>query len=231
MTQQVNLERFLTETALFADLDHEEIAAVAKLCRQRSVPRGQIVFYEDDPGTSCYIILDGKVKIVVNSPHDGREHILGILKSGDLFGEMSLIDGLPRSATAIAVEESQVVTIQRDEFVRQLERRPGIGLKLLVVLCRRLRSTDRHVESLAFLSAPGRVARLLLELGAELGQTTPTGVAFETRMTRQEMANLTGTSRETFTRVLMEYQDRGLVEIDRNQFVLKNETKLRELVV
>ncbi|MBM3274393.1 MAG: Crp/Fnr family transcriptional regulator, partial [Candidatus Sericytochromatia bacterium] len=206
-------------------------AAVARLCRQRLVPKGSIVFYEDDPGTSCYIILEGKVKVVVNSPHDGREHILGILKRGDLFGEMSLIDGLMRSATAIAVEETQVVMIQREEFVKLLENMPKIALKLLVVLSRRLRSTDRHVESLAFLSAPGRVARLLLELGEEMGQTTPQGLTFETKMTRQEMANLTGTSRETFTRVLMEYQDRGLVEIDRNQFVLRNETKLRELVV
>jgi len=228
---QVSLEKFLSETALFGDLNQEEIAAVAKLCRQRLVPKGSIVFYEDDPGTSCYIILDGKVKIVVNSPHDGREHILGILKRGDLFGEMSLIDGLARSATAIAVEETQVLTIQRDEFIHLVDLQPGISFKLLAVLSRRLRATDRHVESLAFLSAPGRVARLLLEMGAETGQTTAHGVAFETKMTRQEMANLTGTSRETFTRVLMEYQDRGLVEIDRNQFVLKNETKLRELVV
>lgn len=226
-----NLEKFLSETSLFGDLDRNEIVEVAKLCRQRMVPKGSIIFYEDDPGTSCYIILEGKVKIVVNSAHDGREHILGIVKSGDLFGEMSLIDGKPRSATAIAVEETQVVTVQRDEFLRVVAYTPGIALKLLGVLTRRLRSTDRHVESLAFLSAPGRVARLLLELGTEMGRPSPAGVTFETKMTRQEMANLTGTSRETFTRVLMEYQDRGLVEVDRNQFVLKNETKLRELVV
>ncbi len=227
----MSLEKFLRETALFVDLNEEELAAVARLCRQRVVPKGNIVFYEDDPGTSCYIILEGKVKIVVNSAHDGREHILGILKRCDLFGEMSLIDGMMRSATAIAVEEAQVLTIQRDEFLSLLQSMPTIALKLLVVLSRRLRSTDRHVESLAFLSAPGRVARLLLDLAEEMGKTTPTGLAFETKMTRQEMANLTGTSRETFTRVLMEYQDRGLVDIDRNSFVLRNETKLRELVV
>ena len=229
MQQQV--QKFLRGTVLFLDLDDQEIDAVTALCRQRQVPKGSIVFYEDDPGASCYFILEGKVKIVVNSAHDGREHILGILKSGDLFGEMSLIDGMPRSATAIAVEETKVVTIQRDEFMRVLSDTPGIALKMLSVLTRRLRSTDRHVESLAFLSAPGRVARLLLDMAEETGKTGAGGASFESKMTRQEMANLTGTSRETFTRVLMDYQDRGLVEIDRNQFILKDETKLRELVV
>lgn len=226
-----SLASVLRQTVLFADLDEAELTAVAELCRQRTVPKGSIVFYEDDPGTSCYILSEGRIKIVVNS-QDGREHILGLLKPVDLFGEMSLLDGQPRSATAIAVEESKVLTIQRDEFLALLKAGPSIALKLLVVLTRRLRLTDRHVEGLAFLSAPGRVARLLLDLGDELGKPSSGGILrFETTMTRQEMANLTGTSRETFTRVLMEYQDRGLVDIDRNQFTLRNETKLRELVV
>ncbi|MBU6430266.1 MAG: Crp/Fnr family transcriptional regulator, partial [Cyanobacteria bacterium REEB65] len=187
---------FLRQTALFVDLDDNELGAVGDLCRQRTVPKGSIVFYEEDPGTSCYMLCEGRIKIVVNS-QDGREHILGILKPGDLFGEMSLLDGQPRSATAIAVEEAKVLVLQRDEFTNLVKANPSIALKLLVVLTRRLRQTDRHVESLAFLSAPGRVARLLLDLGKELGQSTPAGVSFETSMTRQEMANLTGTSRET----------------------------------
>ena len=224
------LQPVLRRTTLFSNLDDVELEAIANLCRQRSVPKGSILFYEDDPGTSCYILTDGGVKIVVNS-QDGREHILGLLRPGDLFGEMSLLDGEPRSAAAIAVEESKVLTIQRDEFVSQLKADPTLTLKLLIVLTRRLRQTDRHVESLAFLSAPGRVARLLLDLASELGKPSTAGLTFETTMTRQEMANLTGTSRETFTRVLMEYQDRGLVDIDRNQFTLRNETKLRELIV
>ncbi len=224
------LEPVLRRTALFSNLDEVELEVIARLCRQRSVPKGSILFYEDDPGTSCYILTDGSVKIVVNS-QDGREHILGLLRPGDLFGEMSLLDGEPRSATAIAVEESKILTIQRDEFMSQLKADPTLTLKLLVVLTHRLRQTDRHVESLAFLSAPGRVARLLLDMAGEQGKASTSGLTFETTMTRQEMANLTGTSRETFTRVLMEYQDRGLVDIDRNQFTLRNETKLRELIV
>lgn len=221
---------FLKQTILFQDLEPDELEAIASICRKRQVPKGSILFYVDDPGNACYIVVEGKVKIVVNSG-DGREHILGILGPCDLFGEMSLIDGQPRSATAIAVEETVVLTIQREEFLRLLEDHASIALKLLTVLTRRLRLTDAHVESLAFLSAPGRVARLLLQLATESGEQHDGKPAFSTRMTRQEMANLTGTSRETFTRVLMDYQDRGLVTIDRNLFILQNEPKLKDLVV
>lgn len=221
---------FLKQTSLFGDLDALELDAIAAICRKRVVPKGSIIFYADDPGNACYIVVEGKVKIVINSG-DGREHILGILNPLDLFGEMSLIDGHERSATAIAVEESNVLTIQREEFLKLLREYPGIPLKLLAVLSRRLRSTDAHVESLAFLSAPGRVARLLIGLAQESGAKSPEGKpSFTSRMTRQEMANLTGTSRETFTRVLMDYQERGLVEIDRNSFILQDEKKLRELI-
>ena len=100
-----------------------------------------------------------------------------------------------------------------------------------MVLCRRLRVTDRHVESLAFLSAPGRVARLLLEMEGEALGDGSGETSFETRMTRQEMANRTGTSRETLTRVLMDYQDRGFIRIDRNRFLVLDRERLRGLVV
>jgi CRP/FNR family transcriptional regulator/CRP/FNR family cyclic AMP-dependent transcriptional regulator len=189
-----------------------------------------VIFYEEDPGTSCYIIVKGKVKIVVNAD-DGREHILGVLQDNDFFGEMSLIDGQPRSASAVAVEDVQMVTIQRDEFLKLLRSNPEISLKLLVTLSQRLRTADRNMESLAFLSAPGRVARLLLELGKDHGEKTPEGLTFTHNMTRQELASLAGTSRETLTRVLMDYQDRGIIHLDKNRLTLKNEAKLKEMMV
>lgn len=227
----MDIPSFLKQSVLFADLEPSELLAIASICRKRNVPKGSILFYVDDPGNACYLVVEGKVKIVVNSG-DGREHILGILGASDLFGEMSLLDGHPRSASAVAVEDSSVLTIQREEFMHLLSVNPGIPMKLLAVLSRRLRMTDAHVESLAFLSAPGRVARLLLKLAEESGERSHEGKpAFSSRMTRQEMANLTGTSRETFTRVLMDYQERGLVAIERNLFILHNEPKLKELMV
>ena len=226
----LDIKTSLHNVPLFADLNAEELEHLAALCRQRTVSKGNVIFYEDDPGTSCYIILSGKVKIVVNAD-DGREHILGVLQDNDFFGEMSLIDGQPRSASAISTEDVTMITIQRDEFLKLLRSNPDISLKLLVALSHRLRVTDRNLESLAFLSAPGRVARLLLELGKEHGEKTPEGTTFSHHMTRQELASLAGTSRETLTRVLMDYQDRGIIHLDKNRLTLKNEAKLRDMMV
>lgn len=225
-----DLKVSLKNVPLFADLDEAELDQVAQLCRPRAITRGNVIFYEDDPGTGAYIILGGKVKIVVNAD-DGREHILGILQENDVFGEMSLLDGQARSASAIAVDDVQMVTIQRDEFLKLLRQNPDLTLKLLVTLSLRLRAADRNMESLAFLSAPGRVARLLLELGKEHGERTPDGLTFSHKMTRQELASLAGTSRETLTRVLMDYQDRGIIHLDKNRLTLKNEEKLKEMMV
>ena len=226
-----DLAGFLRESPLFTDLDTDELQDLIDIARKRDLAKNAIIFYEADPGTSCGVLLAGKVKIVVNSTHDGREHILGFLGPGDVFGEMSLIDGEPRSATAVAVEASEILMVPREEFLSLLNRQPGIAPKLLLVLSRRLRQTDRYVESLAFLSAPGRVARLLLEMSREAAPTKHEDGGFETRMTRQEMANRTGTSRETLTRVLMDYQDRGLIRIDRQRFIVRDEERLRALVV
>lgn len=226
----LDIKQSLKNVPLFVDLDDADLEQMVPLCRQRTISKGNVIFYEDDPGTSCYIILSGKVKIVVNAD-DGREHILGVLQDNDFFGEMSLIDGEPRSASAICVEDTQLVNIQRDEFLKLLRNNPDITLKLLVTLSQRLRAADRNMESLAFLSAPGRVARLLLELGRENGERTAEGLSFTHNMTRQELASLAGTSRETLTRVLMDYQDRGLIVLDKNRLTLKNEDKLREMMV
>lgn len=226
----VDIQAALQHVPLFSDLDESELAALAELCKVRSFPKGNVIFYEEDPGTSCYIVLSGKVKIVVTAD-DGREHILGMLGPNDFFGEMSLIDGEPRSASALAVEDSQLLVVSRDEFLKLLRGSPDLTLKLLVALSLRLRAADRNMESLAFLSAPGRVARLILELGERQGRNEGPDLVVEHTMTRQELASLAGTSRETLTRVIMDYQDRGFIELDKNRLVIKNAAKLRELVV
>jgi CRP/FNR family transcriptional regulator/CRP/FNR family cyclic AMP-dependent transcriptional regulator len=226
----LEIKRSLQNVPLFADLDVGELEQLASLARNRVVSKGNVIFYEDDPGTSCYVIVKGRVKIVVNAD-DGREHILGVLQDGDFFGEMSLIDGQSRSASAVAVEDVQMVTVQRDEFLKLLRSNPEISLKLLVTLSQRLRAADRNMESLAFLSAPGRVARLLLELAKEHGEQTTEGITINHVMTRQELASLAGTSRETLTRVLMDYQERGIIHLDKNRLTLRKEEKLRDMMV
>jgi CRP/FNR family cyclic AMP-dependent transcriptional regulator len=222
--------KFLQEVPLFAELTVDEFTQLCDICRERTFDKGHAIFYADDLGTSFYIIARGAVKIVVLAD-DGREHILGVLKARDFFGEMSLLDGEARSATAIALENSKVLSISRDDFQSVLRRNPDIGLKIMVTICRRLRRADRRVESLAFLSAPGRVARILLELGKEHGETTAEGLSLHHKMTRQELANIAGTSRETLTRVLMEFQDEGLLTLRKNLLIVHDEKQLQSKMI
>jgi CRP/FNR family cyclic AMP-dependent transcriptional regulator len=221
---------FLQEVPLFADLTVDEFAQLADICRERGFDKGHAIFYADDQGTSFYVSAKGSVKIVVLAD-DGREHILGVLRAQDFFGEMSLLDGEARSATAIALENTQVLSISREDFQSVLRRNPDISLKIMVTICRRLRRADRRVESLAFLSAPGRVARVLMEMGKEHGERTAEGLSLHHKMTRQELANIAGTSRETLTRVLMEFQDEGLLTLKKNVLIVHDEKQLASKMI
>ena len=221
---------FLQGVALFEGLSATEYDELTGICRERSFAKGHTILYGDDPGTTLFVIASGSVKIVVVA-EDGREHILGILNERDFFGEMSLLDGEPRSASAVARDGATVLSISREDFQGVLRRNPDISLKILTTICQRLRHTDRHLEALAFLSAPGRVARVLLDMGRDQGEKTAHGTVIRTRMTRQELASIAGTTRETLTRVLMEFQEDGLVDIDRDTLTVRKEDLLRARVV
>jgi CRP/FNR family transcriptional regulator, cyclic AMP receptor protein len=224
------LATFFAEGTLFNNLSKEELNQLAQIARERRFDRGQVIFYEGDLGGSLYIIVTGSVKIVIMAD-DGREHILGLLHQGDFFGEVSLIDGEPRSATAIALENVSVVMISRDDFIRLLRENPEMSLKIMVTLCERLRKTDKHVESLAFLSAPGRVAQVLLNLAEVHMPGQEKNITVSHKITRQEFASLAGTSRETLTRVLMDFQDDGLIKLEKNKIHIYDRLHLKEKVV
>lgn len=211
----------LANAAVFQDLDEADLDALAPLCRTRLVRKGAVILYEDDPGTNCYVIASGRVKIVVPSG-DRRDHIIGLLGPGDVFGEMALIDGQPRSARAVTLEPSRVVMIPRDDFLSVVEAHPSIGLKLLESLSQRLRATGRGLVELATLDAASRVAKLVLDLGQQLGTPTRRGLVLENPLNRSEMAALAGTSRETVARVMTDLQLRGLLAEDKQRIVIRN---------
>lgn len=224
------LVTFFKEGSLFSNLTEEELLQLAQIARERRFDRNQVIFYEGDLGGSLYIIAKGTVKIVMMAD-DGREHILGLLHEGDFFGEISLIDGRPRSATAIAQEKVSIVMVSRDDFIRLLRENPEMSLKIMVTLCERLRKTDKHVESLAFLSAPGRVAQVLLNWCERHAEGASTDIVIPHKMTRQEFASIAGTSRETLTRVLMDLQDDGLIRLEKSEIHIIDRYKLREKAV
>ena len=192
---------------LFAHLTDEELARMGELTRQRKHPKGSVILFEDDPGDALYVVIEGQVKVVL-SGEDGREVIMATLADGDFFGEMSLIDDEPRSAHVIAMENSNLLVLRRDDFQRCLENNPRIALGLLRALTKRLRLADSKIGGLVLLDVTGRVARLLLEMADEND-----GVVISRKVTHHQIAQMIGSSRETVSRTMRTLIDENLIEV------------------
>ena len=204
---------FLRKVSLFSELDDAELHQLAGVVREQHYRKNVTIFHINDPGTALFILKSGLVKITIED-QSGREIILRILYPTDFFGEMALIDGMPRSATVTTQEPSDALIIYREQFVGLIEKSPKILLDMAAVLSRRLRKVNELIRSLAFYDVYGKVARVLLNLVTERGRATERGTVIDLRLTQQELAELAGMSRETMTRTLRDFQQAGCVRID-----------------
>ena len=196
--------------ALFAELDERELAAVAAVAKPRRHTRDEVVFHEDESGDIFCLITQGKVKVTMISP-EGKEIILSMLGPGDFFGEMSLLDNEPRSATVIATEPLELMTIWRSDFLQLLHENFSITRKVLAELSRRLRTASNRIESLATMDVYGRLARYLLELAGGSGKRLLNGYVAVNRPTHQSIANTIGTTRETVSRLIHDLMRQNLL--------------------
>lgn len=194
--------------SLFRDLPDHDWQWIRARLRHRPLREGEVVFCKGDTEGTTYIITSGRVKICVTTP-DGRESVLAILAPGDCFGELAALDGEPRSADAVAMEDTEVWRLAKEDFSSLVERSPHFARRLIAVLTRRLRETDQHFTDLVFFDLFARVARKLLELADAQGMDTAQGVEIPFRLTQQELANLVGSTRESVNKALRFYSDRG----------------------
>lgn len=207
----VTLEELLARIDLFKDLEEDELGAVAQLARRREIPKASLIFETGDDAAEVFVIASGKVKIVSASA-EGKELILATLGAGQVFGEMALLESAPRSASAAADTAVELVAIHRKEFQQLLENHPGISLKLMRILSGRLRRANRRMQSLAYMDVAGRLARYFLDLAGEHGQPLGNGWVVVRRPTHADIAHSIGTSRETVSRLINEFEDRlGMV--------------------
>jgi CRP/FNR family transcriptional regulator/CRP/FNR family cyclic AMP-dependent transcriptional regulator len=204
---------FLKQVPLFSELDEEELRQLTSVVREQHYKKHTTIVHVDDPGNSLFILKSGLVKITIEDQH-GYEMILRMLYPTDFFGEMSLLDGMPRSATVTTQEASEVLTIHRDHFLDIIEKSPKILLKMTAVLSKRLRKANELIHSLAFFDVYGKVARVLLNLAAEKGRVTEQGTVIDMRLTQQELADLAGMTRETMARTLRDFQQAGCLRVD-----------------
>jgi CRP-like cAMP-binding protein len=211
----------LRSVSIFSDLDTAEVAALERLAEIREYADGAVIVSQEDPGDALYVLVRGKVKVVLYG-ESGREIILSIFKApGDFFGEMSLLDGEPRSASVIADEPSRLLVLARRDFHAHLERHPRTALRVLTELSRRLRRADAVIGNLALLDVYGRLAGKLRELAAAEGEETDDGVVLRQRPTQAEIAAMIGTSRETVSRALSDLARRGYVVMTGKRLVLR----------
>jgi CRP/FNR family transcriptional regulator, cyclic AMP receptor protein len=210
----------LQKVPLFSELAPADLERVAEISRERVYPRNSVILFEDDPGDALYVVAQGQVKVVLIG-EDGREVILSVLGEGEFFGEMALIDDEPRSAHVIAMNDSTLLVIRREDFQGILRQQPSIALALLRALSRRLRRVDEKVGSLVLLDVNGRVAQLLLDLAEEAGSEHITR-----RLTHHTIAQMIGSSRETVSRTMREFVEKGHIEVSRREIVIRDRAAL-----
>ena len=213
---------FLASIPLFSGLNRDELARFAELTRERAYPQGSVILFQDDPGDSLFVLRTGSVKVVLIG-EDGREVILGVLEPGAHFGELALIDDQPRSAHVIAMDDAHLLILRREDFRRRVEANPSVAWALLTELSRRLRRADQKIGGLVLLDVPGRIARLLLDLAEESGSNT-----IEKALTHQTIAQMIGASRETVSRAMKEFQEEGLIRVERRRIAVANREALEK---
>jgi CRP-like cAMP-binding protein len=212
---------------IFSDLPQETIEKISGVGTRKIYDKDSIILLEEDSGSAMFVIIKGKVKVARTST-DGREVILTILSESDFFGEMAILDGLARSASVIALEESELFIIQRDQFLELLKVHPEISINLLQELTKRLRNADMKIKALSLKDAEGKVATVILQLAEDIGKIKHGVVEIEKLPLQQDLANMAGTSRETISRTLHSFAKKGMVELDGSKLRILNFDKFRE---
>jgi CRP-like cAMP-binding protein len=212
----------LAHVPLFETLDAGDLERLSAKLVLRRYPRASRIFFTGDEGTTLCIVRRGRVKLALTSP-EGREVILDLFGPGDVFGELALLDGQPRSADAVAIEATQLLHLSREDFLRYLEDHPRVAIRLLGVLSRRLRRDATLVSDAAFLDVPARLARAILRLA----DTRADGTVGTPTLNQETLAGLAGTTRETLNKWLGFFQDQGAVVWENGAVTVIDAERLR----
>jgi CRP-like cAMP-binding protein len=203
----------LRQAPLFSGLDAESAASLEKSMSPVVLGRGDVLFHEGDDGKELFVVIEGKIKLGRTSP-DGRENLLAVLGPGQMFGELSFFDPGPRSATATAVTDAELRTLDHDALNPILQSHTDVAGALLNQLAGRLRRTNEVVGDLVFSDVPGRVAKALIDLAGRFGTRGDNGIQVNHDLTQEELAQLVGASRETVNKALADFASRGWMRLE-----------------
>jgi CRP-like cAMP-binding protein len=206
----------------------EELSRLAAVAKRSSHSPGETVFRKGDPGDSMMAVIRGRVKICTYSG-DGRELVLNIVGAGVLFGEIALLDGQPRTGDAVAIEDTELLVVDRNRFMPFLKENPEIQARLLAVLCRRLRQTSEHLEDALMRDARSRVARGLLRLAEAFGKPERDGIRLDIKLSQQQIGNLIGISRESINKHLGDWVRAGHMVMEGGLITIRDRGALESI--
>jgi len=216
------IRELLTSVELFGEMLEEEIDDLTALAQIKKLGKDVTIFHAGDPADAVFVVASGRVKVVITSS-DGKEFILTVLGAGQVFGEMALLESAPRSASVVTLSTVEVLIINRSDFQRLLDSNPRISQRLMAILSRRLRRANAKMESLAYMDVAGRLARYLLDLARDHGQRLGNGWVVVRRPTHSDIAHSIGTSRETVSRLINEFEEGfGLVNKGKFTYIREN---------
>jgi CRP-like cAMP-binding protein len=219
-------QTLIQHVPLFATLNAGELAALAQDFTRAEYAAGETIFQQGDSGHALYLIETGKVRIFVQN-EDGQELSVNVCGAGEVFGEMSVIDELPRSASAEAMEPTALLRLTRDQFREHLRRSPQLALAFMKSLSALLRRSTRELDNLTLATVPTRLARKLMELTDKHGQPEPGGVRVAIPLTQSELASMLGATRESVNKALRRFRQRGLIRWEQSQIVIVDVAELR----
>ena len=212
----------LNEIRIFHALSPQDQRIMGDLLRPKSFSPNEIIFVQGDEGHGMYIIRSGKIKICVND-RQGNELVFTFLSAGDLLGEIAILDGRPRSATAVAVTRTNTLYIDRGEFLEFLRSSPSACIDIIAMLCKTLRRVSTHLEEVSFLDVAGRVARNLIEMSSSQG------ISMSCEISQEELAKVVGASRVMVNKILQSFTDLGIITLARKKITILNRYELKRI--
>ncbi|SDE22043.1 CRP-like cAMP-activated global transcriptional regulator [Sporomusa acidovorans DSM 3132] len=216
---------YLRNIPIFEQLTPDDLAAINKVTIERRYKKNMIIFMEDEPGEGFHYVKSGKVKIT-KMTQDGREHILNILGAGEVFAEVLLFNRGPYPATAVALEDSVIGIIKNSDLEHVVSQNTRIALHIIRVMSKKLIHAQMKIKTLALSDTYSRTAQILLHLSGQYGRPVAGGIRIDVDMTRQELANLVGTTRETVSRILSSMKRDKVIDFSEQQIIVVNEEKL-----
>jgi CRP/FNR family cyclic AMP-dependent transcriptional regulator len=218
----------LKRSSLFATLPAGDLDRIVQLVRPRRLDAEQVLCTRGDPAESVYAIVSGRVRVISTS-EEGKEVVLRVMRAGDVFGELGLLHGGHRTATVVAAEPCELLSIGRREFLALLESDARFSIRLLAVLAARIGDLTDQLSDFVFHGLPVRLAKRLIGLADADGSKTGEGVRISMKLSQQDLANLVGTSRESVNKQLRLWEEDGWIRMDRGAIVLLRREELQEL--